>query len=781
MEPNPIRPAQSDASVEEGFGPVFDRRARASDGAEPSSGPTIESSFPAGFDAAEWQVTRAEHDGAGGRTVLGWALAALAALWIGYTGWSAGRALGDVSLSSPALAQWIAVVTGPLALMGLTWLMFGRTRRREADKFTRSVVAMRTEARSLEALLAVLATRIGESHEALQAMSSKLMGLGEEAAQRLGSVTSALDAGSERLSAHGAALDRAAEAARTDLGVLMADLPVAEARAVSMAERLRETGGEASRQAACYEDQVAALAERTRQTDTVVGEAAGRLVTHLTHIESASAAAHAQLDEASMAHRTEIDGLLSHAAGALENIRSGIDAQAAAVAALLAQSTAGLGRAGQDSADALGARLSTAGTALDGLSVRIAEQERASLRLVADLDKGLAGLDARFQSLAQDGDHRAASMLGALGRVRGELTSLGEQAGGHDTLVGELAERTDVMRHAVELLTREVREALGGALGEAEGSATRLAEQAEAARPAIGFVRDAAAEASERLASGVGAVEAQHDRLANLLAAVDTGIGGAERRLSELGQAIGEAAGDAQRLTGETGPALIAAMIQVREAATHAAERAREAIAGVIPESAANLSAAARTALEAAVQATVAEQLRDVERVAVRAVEAAREASERLTRQMLTIGQSASALEAHVERTQESQRQHDSDEFAKRVALLIDSMHSASIDVGKILADEVNDKNWSAYLKGNRGVFTRRAARLLGGGETRAISQHYQADADFAGSVNRYVADFEAMLRRVLAERDGGMLAVTLMSSDVGKLYAALATAVDKQ
>ena len=32
-----------------------------------------------------------------------------------------------------------------------------------------------------------------------------------------------------------------------------------------------------------------------------------------------------------------------------------------------------------------------------------------------------------------------------------------------------------------------------------------------------------------------------------------------------------------------------------------------------------------------------------------------------------------------------------------------------------------------------------------------------------------------------ITERDGGMMAVTLMSSDVGKLYAARATAVDNQ
>ncbi|MEO5641599.1 MAG: hypothetical protein ABIQ98_07540, partial [Sphingomicrobium sp.] len=479
--------------------------------------------------------------------------------------------------------------------------------------------------------------------------------------------------------------------------------------------------------------------------------------------------------------RDEIDGLLGHAASALDNIRSGIDAQAAAVAALLAQSAAGLGKAGQDSAEALGSRLTSARGALDDLTARIAEQERASQRLVADLDSGLATLDERFAHLAQEGDHRATTMLGAIGRVRGELTSLGEQAIGHDGLVDQLSQRTEGMRSAVDQLTGEIREALSGVLGAAEASAARLTEQAEAARPAMSAVRDAAVEASERLASGAQSVEAQHERLADLLAAVDTGIGGAETRLAELGAAIGTATSDAERLSHETGPALVAAMVQVREAAAHAAERARAAIADVIPESAANLSSAARAALEHAVQATVAEQLRDVERVAVRAVEAAHQASERLTRQMLTIGQSASALEAHIERTTASQRQHDSDEFARKVALLIDSMHSASIDVGKIFADEIDDKNWTAYLKGNRSVFTRRAARLLGGGEARAIASHYEGEPEFAASVNRYVADFEAMLRRVMAERDGGMMAVTLMSSDVGKLYAALATAVDRK
>jgi hypothetical protein len=78
-------------------------------------------------------------------------------------------------------------------------------------------------------------------------------------------------------------------------------------------------------------------------------------------------------------------------------------------------------------------------------------------------------------------------------------------------------------------------------------------------------------------------------------------------------------------------------------------------------------------------------------------------------------------------------------------------------------------------------VFTRRASRLIGASEAKAIRAQYEGDGEFQQAVNRYIHDFEAMLRRVLAERNGGMIAVTLMSSDMGKLYAALADALERR
>jgi hypothetical protein len=112
--------------------------------------------------------------------------------------------------------------------------------------------------------------------------------------------------------------------------------------------------------------------------------------------------------------------------------------------------------------------------------------------------------------------------------------------------------------------------------------------------------------------------------------------------------------------------------------------------------------------------------------------------------------------------------------------LLVESLNSTAIDVTKILSNEVTDSAWAAYLKGDRGVFTRRAVRLLDATEAREIAGHYDAEPEFREQVNRYIHDFESMLRRILADREGNVLGVTILSSDMGKLYVALAQAIER-
>jgi DNA repair exonuclease SbcCD ATPase subunit len=626
-----------------------------------------------------------------------------------------------------------------------------------------------------------LRQRLDDEQAALSGHAERLMRLGDEAGHRLGNVTRELAAGSETLSRHAAALDRAAESARTDIGVLLEDLPRAEASSRAMGEELRQSGREASAQAASLEAQLAAISGRAREAEDQVGGAAQRLVAHLTQIESAGAAAAMRVGESGTSASAQVDTLLERTGEALGLIRSGIDEQAAAVRALVDQSAAALGVAGQEAALQLGSRLSTAGQALDGLAARVAEQDRAVTALVAGLERQLAEVDQRFVDLAAEGDMRAQAVAGAIDRVRRELDGLGAQQAASGGTLEDLSTRTEHLRNAVAALQRECGEELTGALGQAEGGAERLLAAVQAARPDVEWMSEATAGVTARLEQGTAGLAGQQERLVGLLASVETGVGGAEQRLAELRAALSAAGEDAARLQAETGPALVQAMVQVREAASQAATRAREALAAVVPETAQQLSVEARAALSRAVEESVKAQLGEVERVAARALEAARHASAGLSQQMLNIGRTATALEQHIEKVRDDDRMAESEVFARRAAVLIDSLHSASIDVGRILSDEVDDRAWASYLKGDRGVFTRKAVRLLSAGELRLVDQQFGSDPEFASSVTRYVNDFETMLRRASAEQEGGMMAVTLLSSDMGRLYTALAQVLERR
>src|SRR3546814_18364882 len=77
------------------------------------------------------------------------------------------------------------------------------------------------------------------------------------------------------------------------------------------------------------------------------------------------------------------------------------------------------------------------------------------------------------------------------------------------------------------------------------------------------------------------------------------------------------------------------------------------------------------------------------------------------------------------------------DSLAKQVGLLTEALKSTAIDVTKILSSEVSDTAWDAYLKGDRGVFARRAVKLIDHSEAREILSLYQADDGLHASVNQ--------------------------------------------
>lgn len=202
--------------------------------------------------------------------------------------------------------------------------------------------------------------------------------------------------------------------------------------------------------------------------------------------------------------------------------------------------------------------------------------------------------------------------------------------------------------------------------------------------------------------------------------------------------------------------------------------------AGSISALAARIGEESGEAIDRAMRARAAEVAGQLEQATAHAAAVSREAAMQLRDQLAKVSELTGHLEQRVAHARAKAEDQVDNDFARRVALITESLNSHAIDIARAVDSDVSDTAWASYLKGDRGVFTRRAVRLLETGEAKAIAQLYEQDTVFSDHVSRYIHDFEAMLRQLLSTRDGHALGVTLLSSDMGKLYVALAQAIER-
>jgi hypothetical protein len=350
---------------------------------------------------------------------------------------------------------------------------------------------------------------------------------------------------------------------------------------------------------------------------------------------------------------------------------------------------------------------------------------------------------------------------------------------GHDRSE-QLIKRAEALLVALDSGVRELDESMPAAISRVELQIAAMHERIRSANPAI--------EAVEAVAKGVVSQMHESDQLAKSHVAAMTevlqrsqnALVSQKQQIEALAATVAQASDGMGRFGESIGPQMVEALVRVRETADQAATRAREAFQAVIPAAAAELGAASSAAVQEAVTKTVSEQLDRLSLVADDAVKAAHRATDKLTRQMLSLTDASNELERTLAGNAERIEGQDRDLMAQRSAQLISSLNERAIDVNKWLDKDVSEADWTSYLKGDQGLFARRATRLVSGSEAKHVHALYNEDMDFREHVNRYVHDFEGLLKTVMAARDGGTLALTMVSSDIGKLYVALAQAIER-
>lgn len=449
--------------------------------------------------------------------------------------------------------------------------------------------------------------------------------------------------------------------------------------------------------------------------------------------------------------------------------------------------------------EALAARVAEIEAHFASVSDRSAKAERAlsasAEHFATTVSGNKADLEATEKALASltDSSVRLLELIQAsASHSRNELPAAIE---GFESKLGAARENSTEIRTAldearrlgdeVRIVLADMHDAGATAIGDLDAYRSRLTGTTEEQTAALTTLREkivAAGEENRALAEGVASVLADAvakigDRGRETLGALQTGQ---EEALSALRDRLDAMGAEHIAKADNAAATLGDAIAKLRDTTASMLAELEESQGERVSALAARIGEESGLAIDRAIEARTENAVAKLEEATAKSAEVSREAVANLRDQLARVHELTVNLETRAARAREQVEEQVDNDFARRMALITESLNSHSIDIAKALSTEVTDTAWASYLKGDRGVFTRRAVRLIDGGEAREISSLYEHDHEFRDHVSRYIHDFEAMLRTMLSTRDGHALGVTLLSSDMGKLYVALAQAIQR-
>lgn len=318
--------------------------------------------------------------------------------------------------------------------------------------------------------------------------------------------------------------------------------------------------------------------------------------------------------------------------------------------------------------------------------------------------------------------HRTDTITARLGTVADEAA----------TRMGQLTETAQSAVDKFTLSTRQMR-AHAAKSGEAmEARTNALMSARDQISRAIEQLSDESQGVTERLENASNAIAHQSNAIAMAQESMETGL---DRSVNGLAQAI-------DRLTMATETAR-ARMAQVTGALDSSAERLDTATDGAT-EKAENV---------ALLFGEQSDALRSAADSAMEQADALREAG------------------LHIRR----------EAFLDAAKFVIESLHSLTVDFNRLVDEEVPDKVWKSFYQGDTTAFTKRFLTQRDRLPVDTIRARYEDDGEFRGYVQRYIRQFEELLDEATERDHSELLSSTVMTSDVGKVYVLLCTAIGRE
>jgi hypothetical protein len=690
------------------------------------------------------------------------------AVWTGFFSWTY---FGEAAtgLSAERVIALIGLWTIPALFLGLIWLLFMRSSRAEADRFGDVARLLRAESEALELRMRTVNEEIALAREFLAQNARELETIGRQSARNLVEAAEQLGVALADSDEKAKTLETVSNAATSNLEQLRKHLPVVTSAAKDVTNQIGGAGNSAQLQ---VKSLIAALQR--------VGEAGKATREYIDDMEIRSTEASEKLARAIGNSAT----LLSETTGSAE-VRTG-EMTALLVGATnkltdhVAVASAEVERIVGQSGESLAGQLTALRTGVEQLARQSSDEDTRITGILARISTHIENSASRISEVDATATDQTAKLAFAVSALGESTKNVGLALGSNQDITDQLLMRSESLLVALESANREIDEALPAAMDRMDERFARTFHQLGLAAESTDALDRHSDNMLAKLTSLEHLIDAQRAGVEQLMAESDEHFAARHEQADALAGALHQTRALVEEMTGTANDKLVSSLLRVRETTKQAAESSRKILDDELANVADRLSEQNKTILADAVDGQVLALNEMIQGAIERNYAMSAAATQKITTQLSELDEMTTSIEQRISETRGGFDGIDDDSFARRMVLLTESLNSTAIDVAKILSNEVTDTSWAAYLKGDRGVFTRRAVRLLDAGEARAIADHYGEDNEFREHVNRYIHDFEAMMRVLLSTRDGNAIGVTLLSSDVGKLYVALAQAIER-
>lgn len=689
-------------------------------------------------------------------------------LWTGFFGWTH-YAEAMSGMSTQRVTDLISAWSLPIGMIGIFWLILLRSSRAETARFADCATLLRNESVALESRLRTVNEEIATAREFLAQNARELESIGRQSAHKLTQAAEQLGIALIDSYAKAKTLEDASNAATTNLEQLRKHLPVITSAAKDVTNQIGNAGNTAQLHANTL---IVALNHMAQSGD----DARNKVDSMSERAENAATIIATSVDDAS----EKLTKNLSSAHQQSDSIAAALHDSSQSSLTLINQAAQEVQTMISQNSSLMNDQVGTLRLAMSDLENQSVETDSQIDSMVAKLNTHIAQARARMEDNDRLATERTAKMAFALETVVGASEQLSRGLSENQTGSATLIENAEHLLHALEQarghLNTSLPEALDAVQSKADDGLLGIDKLNAKAAKVAAFSDDMLIKLHT-----IGHIATEQERaFATLMQSSDHHFNAQGAQAAALTETLKQTRDLMTEIQSSARVDILGALNQVSVATQAAADASRHILdqeLGVVAE---KLTKQNKQALAGAIDESVASINNMMQNSIQHSIQISEQSTQQIAAQLAQIDEMTGNLERRLNDTSASFEATGDDSFARRMLLLTESLNSTAIDVAKILSNDVTDTAWAAYLKGDRGVFTRRAVRLLDTAEARIIADHYSQDSEFRDHVNRYIHDFEAMMRVLLSTRDGNAIGVTLLSSDVGKLYVALAQAIER-